>query len=188
MCSDLTTELRSNRTSATGNHNNLVVNKIKDFGHICLDRFSSEEILYLYCTKVTFCYNRSIRKLIHTWDILNLTVCRLADLNNVTSLGSSSGRECDIDLLNIVLHDILHDIITTTDNRYAIYRAMPLIRIIINDTCNMTSHLFGMTDITKKHLATGTRADDHDGRADIAKISLMNEKNKTISKADPKGE
>ena len=151
----LSTKLTSYTSTAACNKNCLSCDEVEYLFHICLYRISSQEIFNGYILHLTSC-NLAKEELIHSWQVLDLTICLLTDINKISLLLCRCTWYRNINLIYIILLYCCKYLILTADNWNSFYIIAPLCLIIINDTNYLFFNFLCIVYVTKNHLSSSS--------------------------------
>ena len=130
--SDLAAKLAADRSAAAGDHDGLSSQKAGNLRHIGLDRVAPKQILDGHI------FHRADRdsfvcKLIDARKDLQLASRLVANTQDVAAVRSRCRGNGKINLIDSVFFYIEKNIISASDNRYAVDKAIPFIGVIIDD-------------------------------------------------------
>lgn len=161
MGRDLPAQFGTDGSAAAGDQDGLSGNKHKDFGHICLNRLTSQKIL-----------NRHILhgadgdfpgyELIHSGKLTEFAAGLVADGQDIPLLLNAGAGDRQEDLVDIVLRGCRQDLVPAADDWDTVQVAVPFVLVVVDDADDLILDLVCPGHIPQDHLAGATRADQHD--------------------------
>ena len=157
---DLTAKLTSDGTAATSYQNGFSTDVTENLIHIYFDRFSSKKVFH--CHVFHFAEGHfSGDELIHTWKNLHFTFAFLADVQDISSLCRTCTWNCQKYLVDFIFLCTCENVITTAYNGHTLHITSPFIRVIVNNTTNLSLWLFGTFHVAENDLSCLAGTNQH---------------------------
>ena len=157
---NLTAKLTTDRTATTSYQNGFSTDVAENLIHIYLNRISSEKVFH--CHVFHFAEGHfSGDELVHTWKNLHFTFGFLADVQDISSLCRTCAWNCQKNLVDFIFLCTCENVITTAYNGHTLHITSPFIRVIVNNTTNLSLWLFGTFHVAENDLSCLAGTDQH---------------------------
>lgn len=171
LLDDLTAEFRTDGTTAAGDKDNLVLDVGSNFVHVVLDLVTAKKVFDLDFSKFGY-GDFTVHQLIDGRKDLDLGLCFLADVDDVSSVFGGCAGDGNEDLIDAILLDECRDVFPATFDLDAVDDASLFVGVVVDEGQHIAPELFRTLDFVQNGRTSHTGTNDEDLR-ELASVLII---------------